>query len=244
MSADLCILFILGYCIPGLSCVLYIFQTSGMSAILPTLAESQAYAYFISWNIPGFPRMSAILHTTAYVLFLSRDIPEISQDFLGCAPSSTLQLSPRLMCPFYPGISQNFLGYPRASWDVMHSPHYSLCALFILGYLRLSQDFQGCMPSSTLQLSPRLVSFVSWDISGLPGMSTIHHTAVGSQAYVSFLSWDIPGLPGMSAILHTTKPGTPQQCGGWLTSQDILLGHYSMGLKGNGRIVYGDPRST
>ena len=86
-------------------------------------------------------------HTKVYVLFLSRDIPEISQDFLGCAPSSTLQLSPRLMCPFYPGISQSFLGcQPFSTLQLMHSfypgiyrayvsfpPHYSripgLCVL-------------------------------------------------------------------------------------------------------------------
>ena len=56
-----------------------------MSAIIHTTAESQAYVSFPSWDIPGHPGMSAIIHATA------------------------------IICPFHPGISQDVSHHPHYS---------------------------------------------------------------------------------------------------------------------------------
>ena len=74
---------------------------------------------------------------------------------------------------------QDFHVYPWTFWDVSHPSRYILCALSILGYPRVFRV-----------------------LSGLPGLFGILHTTAESQTYVSFFSWDIPGLPGMSVICN------------------------------------------
>ena len=147
----------------------------GMSAILHTTAESQAYVRvlyilgypwtswdvsyssqprhrlmyvsFISWDIPRYPGMSAIIHTTAefqaYVRILYiLGFPKISWGVSHHPHYSWIAGLPDLSAPGYPRTSwdvshpSHYNGvpglsvlsvpeYPRACWDVSHSPHYS-----------------------------------------------------------------------------------------------------------------------
>ena len=148
-----------------------------MSAIIHTIAESQAYLSFPSWDIPGHPGMSAIIHATAvsYVSFPSWGIP-------GHPGMSAIIHATAIMCFFHPGISQGIPGCQPSSTLQL------LCVLSILGHPRMSAIIH------TTAESQAYVSFSSQDVS--------HHPCytAGSQAYVPFISWDIPGHSRMSFI--------------------------------------------
>ena len=118
---------------------------------------------YVSWSIPGRPRMLAIIHSTADSQAYLSFHPGISQDIWGCQPSSTLQLSLRLICPLHPGISQGIPGCQLSSMLQL------LFVLSILEYPRMLAIFH------TTAESQAYVSFPSWDIPGHPRMSAIIH---------------------------------------------------------------------
>ena len=119
----------------------HILRHPGMSAILYTTTESRAFVslsrdilgqlsstFFLHVHVsffPGYPRMSAILHITVKS---QADLSLFSWHILGHPVMSAIlhkQLSPRRICPFYPGMSpgqkgHTSLGLNRSVEDVLH----------------------------------------------------------------------------------------------------------------------------